>query len=275
MVMRHVELFGSNRGMDSVARDGYRELVWMCFGSHLRNDVEAYMLSVVPGTHSGYVFRTITMEQTGKKAWQVTVRYADPDKVQEEQKQEPEGNWDWDVDTTGGTIKIYKSLQTNRFPVEGTDYKGAINVQEDGVQGCDKVIPAMKITFRGRHPTGFMTLDRARAVAGVTGTVNNSPWLGFAAGEMLFLGSNLTNGKTKESDATYTFACAKNLSDLTFSETISGVNVDGHDYLWIRFEDSVVTDGDGKKSTSKKVKGVYVERIYERIDYAFFGITVA
>jgi hypothetical protein len=176
--------------------------------------------------------------------------------------------------TTGGTFHIQASRQTVGIYSTTTspeNFGQLINVRRNqdqwDVQGADIVIPALKMTYVVRQPAGFVDENFARLMASITGTVNAAAWRGFQPGEVLFLGAEGSQGTDAETEVTYHFAAEKNLSGLVIG-AISGIQKDGHDLLWLTWEDEVTPEG----LPALKPRTVYVERVYERVNFAaLFG----
>lgn len=186
------------------------------------------------------------------------------------------GNWRFRFTTSGGTVHITSSRSTvSRWGVGGIgdapNMKQTIGVNGDDVDGCDIVVPALKITISFQHPQGAITLPRVKQLARNTGYVNNDEFLTFAAGEALFLGASGQQGTDCEASVDYEFAMAENADGakaLTIGD-IANVVKEGHDYAWIRY-----VDGVDAGRPIKKAKHVYVERVYERtafVDLFGFG----
>ena len=176
------------------------------------------------------------------------------------------GQWTWDYDTTGGTLHIKASKSTvARYAPAGktaADHKQLIGVHGDEVDGTDIVVPALKINARYRHPMATITLPFVKNLARLTGKVNSDPFLTFAGGEVLFLGSRGSDGTEAEAEASYSFACSENLQNVIIGE-ITVAKKDGWDYFWLEWEDYA----DGGKP-AKKPRAIHVERVYDRIPMA-------
>ena len=102
-----------------------------------------------------------------------------------------------------------------------------------------------------------------------------------AGGEVLFLGGSGTHEWDDERgfgpwSLAYKFAASPNAGGddqtvpaLTIGP-ITNVAKRGHDYLWVRYEDSVTDD-----TLLKKPKHVYVNKVYRDGDFSRLGIGVA
>jgi hypothetical protein len=117
----------------------------------------------------------------------------------------------------------------------------------------------MSYTFK--HPAGVVNEAMAVALARVTGTVNESTWHGFEGGEVLFLGADGSDGTDADAEVTYHVAAEENLSGLII-DAIADIEKDGHDFLWVWWQDDV-DDGQGVC----RARAVYVERLYRRVNF--------
>lgn len=184
----------------------------------------------------------------------------------------PVGSFRRSFDTSGGTFHITVSKATRaKYASSGTapDHKGAIGVRNGEVEGTDIVIPALKITVSAKHPAATINAEQMKNIARNTGKTNSGAFLGFAAGEVLFLGATGTEGTDCETEVAYQFACSENLSN----QIINGITVAskrGWDVLWTAFADDADTDANGEMVVRPKY--IYVERVYDEFDMAaFFG----
>jgi hypothetical protein len=156
---------------------------------------------------------------------------------------------------------------------------GAIGVDGDTVQGVDIVVPQLTWTETYDVPHQFITTNYIKALSSATGSVNNAAFRGFAPGEVLFTGAS--GSQQWDSDKgdgpwnlSYKFVASANQgAGKTFPAitigNITGIDKDGHDYLWVRYEDTVSND-----TLFKKPKFVYVDKVYRRSDFAQLGIGV-
>jgi hypothetical protein len=200
------------------------------------------------------------------------VNYATPD------KHDP-GFATIEFDTTGGTNKIFQSLETrNSYGVKGfpTDYNGAINVsgkpgnaKPDGVEIHQ---PALKFTVAGVLPFDECGVDYVKLMASAAGCTNDAPFMGFDTGELLFLGSSGQTRKTSEDqpgvDVKWQFAASANADDLSIAG-VDGIEKAGWDYLWCHYVPQ--EDPDANVLVSQ-CDGIYVERVYEEFDFSQLNI---
>lgn len=175
-------------------------------------------------------------------------------------------------DTTGGTVRVRSSKSTTSYPTSGRtapDYKGAIEVSDGEPQGVDIAIPALKIVFNYKWPKGVLTINDAKYIASITGTTNSAAFYGFAAGELLFLGASGEIDLATPTDVQYTFAASANASSLSIGSWITGISKQGHQHLWVAFED---TEDTSAKKLVQRPLAAYVETLYGTADFATLGI---
>jgi len=219
----------------------------------------------------------------GDNAWQLTINYS---KDGAEDGTDPLKR-SRSFDTTGGTQHITQAAQGSivgisgnavttasperRFPPSAPMMDGAIGVDSNGVNGVDIVSPQLQWQEQYDVPNAYITSAYIRGLAGITGTVNNASFRGFAAGEVLFLGCS---GNQEWDDQkgrgpwslTYRFAASQNVTNKTIGN-ISGIDKKGHEYLWVRYEDSI-----SGTDLVKKPKAVYVDKVYMDGDFSGLGI---
>jgi len=221
----------------------------------------------------------------GDDAWQVTIQY--------EKNGVDDGTTPLkrsrSFDTTGGTQHITQAAQGDvisvsgntvttanperRFPPSAPMMNGAIGVDANGVNGVDIVSPQLQWQEQYDVPNVYVTSSYIKGLAATTGTVNNGAFRGFAAGEVLFLGCSGTqewddNKGRGPWSLTYRFAASPNVTNKTIGN-ISGVDKKGHEYLWVRYEDTV-----SNNSLIKQPSAVYVDKVYLDGDFSLLGIGV-
>jgi len=189
-------------------------------------------------------------------------------------------------DTGGATAHMTQAIPSatfatgeQRFPPAAPDQKGAICVDGERVTGIDIVTPALTWTESYDVPSTYVTATYIKTLAELTGTVNNAIFKSFAAGEVLFVGcSGSQEWDSEKGDGpwnlSYKFTASGNCGPsktypaLTLGD-VTGVEKDGHDFLWITYEAKV-------DSTTNKLlrvpKYVYVDKVYRRASFSRLGI---
>jgi len=209
-----------------------------------------------------------TVHRVGSDSWIGAVPYK---RVPKPEQKDP-GESSYSFDTSGGTAHITQSLSTiAKFAPEGKtapDFKGAIGVTADSIEGVDVEDPGFRWTethyfdaddvddaFIGNlyYATKHTNVD---AFTDAKGNV-------FAAGEVLFLGATGSQRGNDDWEITYTFLARPNVSGRTIG-TITGIEKNGHEYLWVYYGEA---KDDAAKRMVKVPLAVYVEQVYYSCAY--------
>jgi hypothetical protein len=279
------------------AQSTYRKS-WKIFGTNddvaVHDDVNVtlsqnYMFWQYPGQPQNRLHaESYSLEYLGDKAWQLEVSYVS-DGGEDDQQRDPLKR-SRSFDTGGGTQHITQAIPSDTFP-EGEqrfhdgspaapNMRGAIGVDGDSVQGVDIVVPQLTWTETYDVPRQYVTTTYIKTVSMLTGTVNNATFRGFADGEVLFMGaSGSQQWDADKGDGpwslSYKFVASgnqganKTFAALTIGD-IQNIEKDGHDYLWVRYEDAV-----DSSTLLKRPKFVYVNKVYRRQDFSQLGIGVS
>jgi hypothetical protein len=240
------------------------ELLYVVDGTEDDAAVRAIVEATIPAIYAGLVFQSYHISHQGSGLWEVSVRYGKLD------PKEP-GESSFSFDTGGGTTHhITQSLQTiNSYARPGEDppdFKGAIGVNHDSVEGTDITIPVYNFKETHYIPIALVTPAYKAALFYLTGKVNAAPFKGFAPGEVLFLGASGSQRGQEDWEITFSFAASPNVTGLTVGD-ISGIDKKGWEYLWVRYQD--VEDAD---VLVKQPAAVYVEQVYYYGDFSLVGI---
>lgn len=229
-----------------------------------KDTATAYALSATPNIVStiyGILYREdVRVTRAAYNQWNVEVPYG--------QRKNATGEWTWDFDTTGGSVHITQAkAEVGRYPAStAPNQLGAIAVDGDEVKGVEIVVPAMKINVQYKHPLGAITLAQAKFLSNITGRTNSDYFLTFAPGEVLFLGARGSDGSEADATINYQFAMAPNSYGLTIG-SIAGVAKKAWEVAWIRYHDTITTQG-GEDHGTRVPKFVYVDRVYDEIAMA-------
>jgi hypothetical protein len=206
---------------------------------------------------------TISIQPVGNDLWEGVVRYGTVPQT--------DGNV-FAFDTGGGTQHITQSLQTigTHAPPGKTapDFKGAIGVTADSVEGVDIAVPVYHFTETHYLPDVSVTQAYKATLFNLTGKVNNAAFRGFAAGECLFLGAAGAKRGSGDWEITFRFAVSPNMTNLTVGD-ITGISKKGWEYLWVRYADAEDT---AAKALVKRPIAAYVEKVYGYGDFGLLGI---
>lgn len=239
MTVRIWERFGSRDthiGLD--AREVER--LFMIDGTTDDVVVVATIEEEIPLEYNGLLRQNYSFRQTGgPDIWEVLVQYST-------REQFAVGESTYQFDTSGETVRIVKSLATisRHSLVDGTDppdYKGLINVTPDGVEGVDVVVPSFSFGETHFIDPDLVTVKYKKALARLTGCVNDAPFLGFEKGELLFRGASGSKRGTDRWEITFRFSGVFNEKGLklidTGSESDPTVDKEGWQYLWFQTEE--------------------------------------
>jgi hypothetical protein len=223
------------------------------------------------------VRQKVAPDPTGPESWEVTVSYGTEDEQKSQEPPEP-GTWHFTFDTTGGTHKITQSLATlwrgersGSYPAP--NLKGAIGYDGKKVQGVEIVVPKLEFSITAYYQPQQITTTFMANVARNTGKTNLNPWLGFAGGEILFLGGTgqgdiptVAGQRVKPASVTYKFAASENLIDIPVGDIVVP-SKKGWEYLWVRYEKIEETG-----FVFPIPVHAYVEKVYRDTDFGtLFG----
>lgn len=223
------------------------------------------LLAGSPAVYQGLVRKSATLSRQTETSWEGTVTYG-------RLSQKETGQSTFRFETGGATTRVYQSKATvGSYAPPGKsapNFQGAVNVQDRRVEGVDIIIP--EYTFSETHYRAADAITQAYKItlANLTGKVNNAPFRGFNAGEVLFTGASGSMRSGEDWEITYNFKASPNLSNLTIGD-ITGIDKRGWEYLWVLYTE--VEDG-ASKTIIKRPRAVYVERVYDEADFSLLGI---
>jgi len=228
------------------------------------------VLAEAPGTidlyGTGVLFITrdsVRIEPASETLWSAEVRYGSVPQTNEST---------FSFDTGGGTQHITHSLATvARYAPSGKtapDFKGAIGVTADSVEGVDIAVPVYQFAETHYLPDSAVTPAYKATLFWLTGKVCSAAFKGFAAGECLFLGAAGSKRGHGDWEIGFRFAACPNVTNLTIGD-ITGINKKGWEYLWVRYQD---TEDTVAKALVKRAIAVYVEQVYPYGDLNGLGI---
>ena len=216
---------------------------------------------------------------TGPGSWEIDVRYGTEDDRKSHEVPEA-GFWRFSFDTTGGSHKVTQSLETiHRVEADpadpAPDLKQAIGWNGTKVQGVEIVVPKFEFNITAYYEPASITADYMKNLARKTGRTNAALWLGFAEGEVLYMGSTgdgdvpLASGaRVKPIPIVHKYAASENVTALAVGD-MTVPTKKGFEYLWVRYKQ--IESADTKNLIPKPVHA-YVERVYEKVDFAaLFG----
>jgi hypothetical protein len=260
-----IALFKTDEGVTT--RDGKSDsstLLYAVHDSGTRGDAYTAVNVVAPAINptDNLALQRISIDQAAKRLWIARCEYGvfQPLAV---------GEYTFSWDTTGATAHISVPISCTVYSVAGytapEDLKKVINADRDRrVQGTDVPAPSLKLTISYRLPLATVTLAYVRALSRMVGKCNNAAYAGFAAYELLFLGSTGRVGTKTDPTIDFHFVVGENLTSQTIGD-ITGVNKHAHDLIWPWF-------GEAKDSAANelitKPKALYVDEICEARSFA-------
>jgi len=246
------------------------ELVFLIRGT--ADDAVAYsaLLAGAPTSHQGLVRQTARTEpldvdaaDEARSTWLGVVGYG-------REARAVVGESSFSFDTSGGTQHITQSIQTvAKYAKAGQtapDFKGAIGVSQNEVEGVDLTMPVYQ--FSETHILSAGTVDAAYKgkLFALTGRTNDAVFKGCQTGECLFLGARGSMRTGGDWEVAFQFAASPNRANFAVGD-ITVVSKKGWEYMWVRYTDAV-----DQNQFVKQPVAVYVERVYEAGDFAELGI---
>ena len=231
---------------------------------------------VLPPGHL-VVADSISMSLVGNEIWEATIEYVSPENTETQKQPKSIGEVTFEFDGTGGQTRIFEGFEQRKYGIDAPDFKKAIDLDaENKPKGIDVIIPQVAFSLHQRFEGATINLPWLRTIIFKTGCVNSDTFLGFAPGELLFLGPSgqqplafMNDGTVArgERDITFRFAASPNVTGLEI-DGITGIAKGGHEYLWIKYKPEIAS-GDFRN----KALGVYVATVYRPTAFAGLGIS--
>ena len=248
----------------TISEDSTVDLRYIIRGTDDDATANSALLAASPVLYGGLIRQSAHTERIAEDAWEGSVRYG--------QLEPPETcDSSFSFDTGGGSQHVTQSLATvGAYSASGPppNFHGAIGATRDSVEGVDITVPVYNFTETHYIATPLVTAAYKATLFYLTGTVNNAPFRGFAAGEVLFMGASGSKRGQDDWEITYRFAASPNVTGLVVG-AITGINKRGWEYLWVRYEDAEDT---AAKALVKQPRAVYVEQVYLYGNFAGLGI---
>jgi len=210
--------------------------------------------------------QSIDMEPLGDEHWLAVVRYSTV---------RPTNESTFSFDTGSGTAHVTQALATVgayhdplHFPFGAPNFKGAIGVTPDGIEGTDIVVPVYQFSETHYLPPAFVDGAYKASLFFLTARVNSGTFRDFAAGEVLFLGAAGSKRGAGDWEITFRFAASPNITGLGVGD-IANIAKQGWEYLWVLYAE--MEDSTAKWLVRRPV-AAYVEQVYRAGDFAGLGI---
>lgn len=266
MPITHSEKYGSP--VFTIGANGSGVRTYNVVGSADESEIKDYVETNMPSTFLDMPLRDITVQIVHGDMWEATARYAVP-------SGEFTGPGDdivegFDIGTS--TVRVTQSRSTvdtfERAGFDPPDFKGAIGVNGQEVEGVDVVVPQAITTRTAYKDASEVDTDYQNALIGLVGSVNSETFLGRAAGEVLFLGATGSRlGNSGKYEITFKFAISPNRSGFSHGD-ITGIDKAGWDYLWFYYDSTT-----NANKLVKRPAAAYVERVYPQESFSALGLS--
>jgi hypothetical protein len=176
------------------------------------------------------------------------------------------GTYQITVDQAVGTQRVTAGRRIAGYgdPNKVMDNKGVFFDGQE-VTGIDVPVAEDKLTIMYRHPMAYLNHAYIRNIGELRGYPNNDVFLGYLAGELVYMGGQFTQTES-EASAQYGFAFSPNVEDVEVGEITIDVKA-GWDAISPVYEPSVEANGAGKTHDIRKLKCIEIIRPREWKDY--------
>lgn len=245
---------------------GDRTLRFWIAGTGDEAEAEGLIQAMCPATYMGLTFQSYSAEpDEDGYGWVVEAKYG--------RRQVKEiGQGSVSFDTGGGTAHITQAkehkVSYTVAPTVSPDFKGAIGVTDDGVDGCDITVPALTYQETWIVPATLVTPAYVKLLRSMTGKTNSGIFRDFEVGEMLFKGASGSTRDGQSWEITYKWDVGENIYEDDGDDPIMVGNIEVTDkgaweYLWCRYKHA--------ESNNKLVRqpdSAHTERVYDEGDFA-------
>lgn len=174
------------------------------------------------------------------------------------------------IDTSAQTVHVTQSLETvsEAFvaPLPGNpDFGRAVNVDKDTVHGVDVYAPKQEWTVQATR--AVVTFDYIQACGNLAGKTNSQAFYHYPRGTLLYLGAVFNCGQELRWTVTHKFLYGPNQVLLDVGNGLTLDRKEGHDYVWVGYQDKVTNQFGAQVPVFAKV-----ERMYERGNFALLEI---
>lgn len=252
-----------------LSRDGKEsraERVYLVTGTEILDSALQAVDNVAPEMWRGLKKRRLGHEPMSNDKWKVRVAY---DAMRRLLVNEFE--YEFDIGTQNQRITQSKGTTYYRVNQPGVVsnpfYAGAINVQDNRVQGVDVLLPTYQWSETYILPASEVTEGYKNTLYQLTGSKNNAPFRAKAAGEVLFVGARGRLRNENEFSLQYSFVASPNVTNLNVNGMF--ITKKGHDFIWFLYGDQF---DNFTETPVKRPLYAYVEKVYEDKDFSLLGI---
>jgi len=249
------------------------ELIYYAFDEDDELVARAAILAALPSTYAGLLPQSLDLEPVGrhqdKRVFRGTARYG-PLTSSISSSGDPTPSFAFEFG--GQSARIQQSLSTvASYAPSGLvapDFKGAINVTSDGVEGFEIEVPTFSFSLTKYVAIADFTSAYQLTIAGLTKKTNNATFRGFAAKEVRFDGASGRGQGQEMVEIVFRFSVSPRATGLVVGD-ITGITKDGWDYLWVYYEEA---EDNTAKQLVRRPRAVYIEQIYQTGDFSGLGV---
>jgi len=247
------------------------DLIYTIFDVSDETTALSQMAAVAPATYNDLVQQEASVEPQGSLIWQGVVKYG-PIKPRQPKKT---GDSEFSFDTGGGTEHATQSIETlNVLDADGQVkdgngnpfldfFKGAIGLSDGEIEGVDIVVPHYRFSEVHYLPLARVTNAYKSDLFDLTGRVNQAPFRGWAAGEILFEGAAGSKRGEEDWQIPFHFAASRNKQNVKIGY-ITIPSKKGWEYLWVAYAD---VEQANEGVLVKHPLYAVVEKLYEDGDF--------
>jgi hypothetical protein len=166
------------------------------------------------------------------------------------------GTYQITVDQAVGTQKVTAGVRIAGYGPKIIDSKGVFFDGKE-VTGIDVPVAEDKLSVSYRHPKAYLNHSYIRAVGRLRGYPNEDSFLGYAPGEVVYMGGQFTESEA-EASASYSFAISPNVTNLV----VGGITITekkGWDAVSPVYVDKVDSTS-GDEQASRELKCIEIIR---------------
>lgn len=186
------------------------------------------------------------------------------------------------MDTGGETAKRYYGIvkdSAGKADLSNTapDFQGGINFQNGEFQGIDVPVPGVSFSISTAFPWTFLTPEWVNILTLYRGCVNDSAFLFWATGEVMFVSANITQEEeiTEKGKrrffwrATFNFKVSPNITGLTNNNSLAAIDKSGWEAYWVYCAST--PDPAAKRVIQRPIAHYSVE-VASRVDFSALSI---
>lgn len=253
-------------------------------GSGENSDSRATVYYIVSGTtsdadacleawaHSDEIFHAMPRksvsvnERLTDDTWKIEVIYGND--ISNSSNSDVEGEPQLSFDCSSSSKHIVRSLNQKKLypspdPGGMIGWNGKTGSDAD-FAGVDVGTATMRETYTKQMRSADLTTAYRRTIANLTNTVNSTSFMGWEAGEVMFLGASFSGSLSGEFiTVTFNFAIQQNERNVEVAEGLR-VNKRGWEYIWTITE--TVSEGENKAPRVKIINAI-VDQVYRYEDF--------